>query len=76
MTVQVANLRDLHGTMTSVVKTPDSITLEGDVRFEFEGTSITASRAVAEKAPDGSMIVKLTNATAVRSAAPATTLSE
>jgi len=76
LTVQVANLRDLHGTMTSVVKTPDRITLEGDVRFEFEGTSITASRAVAEKTPDGGLIVRLTNATAVRTAAPASKLSE
>ena len=75
MTVHVASASDLHITVGGIVDTPDSTTFE-NVRFEIEGTTITASRAVAEKAPDGSMIVKFTDATAVRPAAAATKLSE
>jgi bla regulator protein BlaR1 len=75
MIVQVASVSDLHVTTGSIVETPDGITFE-DVRFEVEGLSITASRAVAERAPDGGMIVKFTNATAARPAATGTKLSE
>ena len=71
MTFQVASTGDLHGTVSNVVVTPDSFTFEGNVTFEVYGTSITASRAVAEKTPDGGLIVRLTNATADRPAAAA-----
>jgi hypothetical protein len=38
---------------------------DGNVKFEIDGRSITASRAVIETAPDGAMMLQLTDATLV-----------
>jgi hypothetical protein len=49
-------------TADRITQTPDSLVLEGNVQLVFEGASMTATRAVAQQAADGSMTFKAENA--------------
>jgi hypothetical protein len=60
----------------SVDEEDDTVSLEGNVRFDFNGTFLTASRAVAKKAPDGSMTLQIDDAKVVRSGVDVTPSSE
>jgi hypothetical protein len=43
-----------------------TLSFEGNVRFDFDQTSITASRALAKRASDGSTVVQMDDAKVVR----------
>ena len=60
----------------SVDEGNDTITLEGNVRFEFDDMLITASRALARGEPDGSTFLQIDDAIVVRSGAGAAPSSE
>ena len=79
----VMTLTDSAQTQSSVIadrfnvdEENDTISLEGNVRFDFDRTLITASRAVAKMEPDGSTTLQIDDAKVVRSGIDPTPSSE
>jgi hypothetical protein len=75
VTLRVDDVTRMRGSADWLNRTEDAMLFEGNVRFTFDGTSITASRALVKTEPDGGTTVQLDDAT-VRYDADATNLAE
>jgi hypothetical protein len=81
--VTLTNSALMRGSVTSMTaeqfnvhEENNTMALEGNVRFAFDDTLITASRAVVRMEPDGSTTLQIDDATVVRSDKDATPSSE